>query len=69
MSMHDLNQAMSIADRIVLLNKGRLCFDGAPKTLASTELIKEVFRVKGRFVPLPGDGAPHFDVELSHRMV
>lgn len=67
MSIHDLNQAMSIADRIALLNKGHLCFDGAPKTLASTGLIKEVFRVRGRFVPLPGDVAPHFDVELSHR--
>jgi len=69
MSIHNLNQAMLIADRIALLNKGRLCFDGAPKTLASTELIKEVCRVKGGLVPLPGDSSPHFDVELLHRMV
>ena len=69
MSLHNLNQAMSIADRIALLNKRRLCFDGAPKTLASTELIKEVFRVKGGFVPLLGDSSPHFDVEFLHRMV
>ncbi|MBK0097496.1 ABC transporter ATP-binding protein [Erwinia sp. S63] len=67
MSIHDLNQAMSIADRIALLNQGRLCFDGEPKALAATDLIKQVFRVRGRFVPLPGDVAPHFDVELSHR--
>lgn len=67
MSIHDLNQAMSIADRVVLLSQGNLCFNGVPAELAQTELIKTIFRVKGRFVPLPGDATPYFDVELAHR--
>jgi len=66
-SIHDLNQAMSIADRVVLLSQGSLCFNGVPAELAQTELLKTIFRVKGRFVPLPGDTSPHFAVELAHR--
>ena len=67
MSIHDLNQAMSIADRIVLLSQGSLCFSGGPQELAQTDLIRNIFRVKGQFVALPGDATPHFDVELAHR--
>lgn len=67
MAIHDLNQAMSICDQISLLNKGELMFDGAPRALAESGLIEEVFRVKGRFVEIAHDAPPHFDVELAHR--
>lgn len=67
MAIHDLNQAMSVSDRISLLEKGRLMFDGDPKDLADTGLIERVFRVRGTFVPIAPDAPPHFDVELAQR--
>ncbi|MQT14161.1 ABC transporter ATP-binding protein [Segnochrobactrum spirostomi] len=67
MSIHDLNQAMSICDRICLLQEGKRVFDGVPDDLARSGLIEHVFRVKGRFVQLAPDTPPHFDVELARR--
>lgn len=69
MAIHDINQAMSICDRIVLLDKGMKVFDGDPQDLAGTGLIEKVFRVRGRFVPIAADAPPHFDVELARRNV
>lgn len=67
MAIHDLNQAMAISDRISLLERGRLVFDGKPEDLARAGLVEQVFRVKGRFVPITPDAPPHFDVELALR--
>ncbi|AYG70038.1 MULTISPECIES: ABC transporter ATP-binding protein [unclassified Rhizobium] len=67
MSIHDLNQAMSICDHISLLEKGELVFDGEPKRLADSGLIEKVFRVKGNFVQIAPNAPPHFDVELARR--
>jgi iron complex transport system ATP-binding protein len=69
MAIHDLNQAMAVCDRISLLERGKLVFDGNPKDLARSGLIEEVFRVKGRFVPIAPDAPPHFDVELARRSI
>ena len=67
MAIHDLNQAMSVADRICVLEAGRCVFDGEPGALASSGLIERVFRVQGRFVDLAPDAPPHFDVDLLRR--
>ncbi|MBC3869328.1 ABC transporter ATP-binding protein [Undibacterium oligocarboniphilum] len=67
MAIHDLNQAMSVCDRISLLERGSLVFDGDPHALAGTSLIEQVFRVHGTFVPIAADAPPHFDVELARR--
>ncbi|MFD1744863.1 ABC transporter ATP-binding protein [Rhizobium helianthi] len=67
MAIHDLNQAMSVSDRISLLAKGEHLFDGKPADLAKSGLIEDVFRVKGRFVDIAPDAPPHFDVELARR--
>lgn len=65
MAIHDLNQAMSICDRVSLLDHGSLVFDGAPSALADSGLIQQVFRIKGRFVRIDPLAPPHFDVELE----
>lgn len=67
MAIHDLNQAMSISDRICLLKRGEMVFDGEPNDLAGSGLIESVFRVRGRFVEIAPDAPPHFDVELARR--
>ena len=65
MAIHDINQAIAVSDRICLLEKGELRFDGAPRALAESGLIERTFRVKGRFVEVAPDKPPHFDVELT----
>lgn len=65
MAIHDLNQAMSVCDRISLLDKGERVFDGVPADLAASGLIERIFNVRGRFVTLAESRAPHFDVELG----
>ncbi|WP_062117739.1 ABC transporter ATP-binding protein [Aureimonas sp. AU40] len=67
MAIHDLNQALSVADRISVLEAGRRVFDGEPGALAASGLIERVFRVQGRFVDLAPDAPPHFDVDLLRR--
>jgi iron complex transport system ATP-binding protein len=64
MAMHDINQAIAISDRISLLEKGELRFDGGPRELAESGLIETTFRVKGKFVEVAPDKPPHFDVDL-----
>ncbi|MTH95808.1 ABC transporter ATP-binding protein [Roseibium sp. RKSG952] len=65
MAIHDLNQAMAVSDRMVLLRQGEVLFNGRPAALAQTGLIPEAFRVKGRFVPIENGKPPHFDVQWS----
>ena len=65
MAIHDINQAIAVSDRISLLEKGELRFDGEPRALAASGLIEKTFRVKGRFVEVGPDKPPHFDVELA----
>jgi iron complex transport system ATP-binding protein len=65
LAIHDLNHAMAIADRISLLDRGSLMFDGEPRDLARSGLIEQVFKVKGQFVQIAPHAPPHFDVELA----
>ncbi|MDK1489740.1 ABC transporter ATP-binding protein [Sinorhizobium sp. 7-81] len=65
MAIHDINQAVAISDRISLLEKGELRFDGTPRDLAESGLIEKTFRVRGRFVQVTPESPPHFDVELT----
>ncbi|HWX46910.1 MAG TPA: ABC transporter ATP-binding protein [Roseomonas sp.] len=67
MAIHDIDQAMAVADRIALLEAGQLVFDGSPHDLARSGLVEKVFRVNGRFVLLEPSGALHFDVPLRQR--
>lgn len=65
MAIHDINQAIAVSDRISLLEKGELRFDGEPRALAASGLIEKTFRVKGRFVEVAPGKPPHFDVEFA----
>ena len=64
MAIHDINQAIAISDRMSLLEKGELRFDGDPRDLAASGLIEATFRVRGNFVEVAPGKPPHFDVDL-----
>ncbi|MGO4622188.1 ABC transporter ATP-binding protein [Ensifer sp. 2YAB10] len=65
MAIHDINQAIAVSDRISLLERGVLRFDGEPRALAESGLIEKAFRVRGTFVEVAPGKPPHFDVELT----
>ena len=55
--LHDLAQAMNHADRVVVLDQGRVVTDGAPETALSAELIAQVWGIKARWLGKPGQRA------------
>jgi iron complex transport system ATP-binding protein len=67
MSIHDLNQAMAVSDRISLLEHGSQVFDGTPAGLADSGWVEKAFGVRGRFITLEQSSRPHFDVEIGGR--
>ncbi len=58
MVLHDLNQAARFADRILVLDEGRIVADGTPTSTISSELIAEVFRVDATVDVDPVSGRP-----------
>jgi iron complex transport system ATP-binding protein len=58
-AMHDINQAIAIADRILLMEAGAMRFQGEPDELARSGLIESVFNVRGGFL------GRHFEVEIG----
>lgn len=58
-AMHDLNLAARFADRIVVLSRGRLVDDGAPRAVLSETLLREVWGVQAELREDPRTGHPY----------
>jgi iron complex transport system ATP-binding protein len=52
--LHDLALAMNHADRVLVLDRGRLAADGSPETALDPALIKAVWGVSARWLGQPG---------------
>ena len=52
--LHDLAQAMNHANRVVVLDSGRIAADGPPEQALSADVIAEVWGVKPRWLGEPG---------------
>ncbi|KPI06877.1 Iron-chelate-transporting ATPase [Actinobacteria bacterium OK074] len=65
-SLHDLNAAASVCDRLHVLHAGTVVASGPPREVLTPELLAEVFGVRAAVVdhPLTGDPLIAFD----HRM-
>ncbi|NOY10637.1 MAG: ABC transporter ATP-binding protein [Archaeoglobi archaeon] len=46
--LHDLNLAARYADRLVVLNRGKVYASGSPREVLTTDLLPEVYGVEGR---------------------
>lgn len=60
-AMHDLDAAGDYADRLIVLDGGRIAADGAPQEVLSSPVIAEVFgitRQGGRWTPVSGPADP-----------
>jgi len=51
--LHDLNQAVRYARRVVVLHEGRVHSQGTPREVLTAETLREVFGVEGRIIPGP----------------
>lgn len=65
--LHDLNQASSFADHLVVVGNGRILAEGSPAEVLSAELLAEAFGVHAD-VHLDGDDQPtcRFHAALTH---
>ncbi len=58
MVLHDLNLAARYSDHLVALAQGRLVAQGAPESVVTPELVREVFAMDAQVVPDPVSGTP-----------
>jgi iron complex transport system ATP-binding protein len=56
--LHDLNQAAAIADRLVLLDRGRVVRDGTPAEVLDAALLSEVYEIGIDVIVDPATGIP-----------
>ena len=63
--LHDLNLATLFADRIVVLNRGRIVADGTPAEIITNAMLEQVFGVTGAIGHVPSPGLPFV---LPHAM-
>jgi iron complex transport system ATP-binding protein len=56
--LHDLNQAARYADRMVVMENGRIVADGPPEAVVTPDLLARVFRIRANVVRDPSCGAP-----------
>ncbi|KRE09527.1 ferrichrome ABC transporter [Bosea sp. Root381] len=65
-SIHDLNQALRFADRVMVLAHARLVALGDPRTIVTPALLDDVYGVRARVETL-ASGEPYVLVEGSSR--
>lgn len=58
MVLHDLNQAARYAHQLIALKGGKIYADGAPHTVLTETLVRQVFGVECRIVPHPVTNSP-----------
>ena len=56
MVLHDLLHAANYADRVVVLDSGRIVADGAPAAVLTVELMQTVFGVAAKIFTDPESG-------------
>lgn len=65
--LHDLNQAATIADRVVLLHAGRVRSVGTPEDVFDADVLGEVYGIPVDVRPHPVHGRPTCEPRSRHR--
>jgi hypothetical protein len=63
--LHDLNLATLFAERIVVLDRGRIAADGPPRDTITDPMLERVFGIAAAVGRTPGSGIPFV---LPHTM-
>jgi iron complex transport system ATP-binding protein len=53
LTIHDLTLAARIADRVIIINDGRIVADGAPQAALTPQILHDVYNIDARWL----DGA------------
>ena len=64
-ALHDLNLAAAFADRVLLLDKGRLVGSGRPDEILTADAIRSTFKVETAVDRHPWVAAPRFSFHLA----
>jgi iron complex transport system ATP-binding protein len=62
--LHDLNLAALFAERVIVLDRGRIAADGTPGETITDAVLESVFGVAGAVARIPAPGLPYV---LPHR--
>jgi iron complex transport system ATP-binding protein len=54
MVLHDINQSLYYSDEIIAMKDGKICAQGEPKKIITSELIKEVYGIDLQISDLNG---------------
>lgn len=65
-SLHDLNLAADVCDRILVLQNGKTMAVGTPREVLCDKLVSETFSVQARLEELSLSHKPHFSFQLSN---
>lgn len=58
LTIHDLTLAARIADRVVILDGGRIVADGAPQTALTTKILRDVYGIDAQWLTDPNNRTP-----------
>lgn len=58
LTIHDLTLAARIADRVVILDGGRIVADGAPQAALTSKILHEVYEIDAHWLTDPSGKAP-----------
>ncbi|MDF2671670.1 MAG: iron transporter ATP-binding protein [Paenibacillus sp.] len=58
MVLHDLNQAASYSDSIVVVQAGEKAMNGTPSQVMTTDMIRQVYRMDAEIQYVPGEKKP-----------
>jgi iron complex transport system ATP-binding protein len=63
--LHDLNLAMTHADRVLVLNGGAVVAEGSPRTVLTDAVLSDVYDQRVRVVEVPGHSSPLVTIDPS----
>ena len=58
MVLHDLEQALEVSDRIIVIKEGRKYSEGTPEEVITPKMLHEVYHVEADVIKLPGRKKP-----------
>ncbi len=65
--IHDLNQAFHVADRILIMEKGRIALEGDPESIARSDECSRIFAVPFERIEVEGSKCPYLITGLGTR--
>jgi iron complex transport system ATP-binding protein len=66
LTIHDLSLAARIADRIIVLNDGRVAADGIPEVALDSSILRKVYGVETEWLVAASRGTPVIAIHGRH---